>query len=200
MSNERLPDEECARVSAAIQISEEQAKAAENQPNGDESKEERLPEHEALDDYYQAQDDAASLLGLQARLADLKAHRDRQRLPEDDEGFIPYRDCDRVLGPGTIVKINGVPCRLLLHSPVIAETFRDEAVFAQSLAAAADGSLAANAEGLRNLYNRNGVAIGVNEAHSHNRLGAEIAKLEQKMKELEEAAAAPPEDESEKAE
>lgn len=132
-----------------------------------------------------------SLLQLQARLAELVAHRDRQPLQESDEDFHPYRDGDRVLSPGTIVRINGIPCRLLAHVPVIAPEFRDEAVFAESLAAA-DAGLAANAEGLRRVYNRNGKAIGINESHGSNRLDAEIADLKKQIAELEAAVAAEP--------
>jgi hypothetical protein len=118
-----------------------------------------------------------------SELAALKAERDQAPQPEFLEDgqpnpeFIPMRDCDRILDKGLIVKIDGVPCRLLEDVPVMSATFRDEAVFVEHVAEAGAG-LAAIAPRLRGRYNGSGARIGINEDHPLNVRDARIAELE----------------------
>jgi hypothetical protein len=173
-NEERLSPAEEARVSAAIQLSEEQAQenASTEQPPV-ESDEDRL-----------ARDigDAAAEQSPQSELAYLIEERDRYaqrmavKLAADHEDFHPYVDCDRILAAGTPVVISGVECRLLTDCPVLAPEFRDEAVFAEHLSQV--GGLGANASGLRRRYNGNGALLGLNEEHPLNKLDARIAELE----------------------
>jgi hypothetical protein len=179
---EALSLEEQKRIGAAIQISDAQAKAKDSQPLFSPNVRTASPEEE---------------------LAELKAERDRPRAiaVEGDADFNERRDCDRILAAGTVAVIGNVEVRLLRPVPAMAEAFRDEAIFAESLAHAGAG-LGPNTPYLRNRYNGSGAKVGVNEDHPLNKLDARIAELELEVdarakakaaaEEEAKAAAAPP--------
>ncbi len=111
--------------------------AEENQSQAPEAAQSEPAAHESSERDEVAAKDAEEL-------ANLKAIRDSAPEPEHladgepNRNFIAYRDCDRILARGTVVEVGGVKCRLLVDAPVMAPEFREEAVFAESLAQGVD--------------------------------------------------------------
>jgi hypothetical protein len=162
--SESLSATEQARVSAAIQLSGERVKAAIAEADLNPIIRAASPEEE-LDERKRMRDGIGA--DRQPELID----------GEPNPEFIDFRDCDRILAAGTIALIGNVEFRILRDTPCMAPEFRDEAIFAESLAHGGKG-LAVNAAGLRNRYNGNGAKVGVNEDHPLNKLDARIAELE----------------------
>lgn len=179
-AEERLTPAEEARVSAALQIAAEQ-----------EEEQKRSPEHRALDEYYDAQD-LAKLRQLHKQLLEEREYRrtaaEQPRPSEKDEDFSPFRDCDRILAAGSVVHVDGIPCRLLVNAPVVCASFRDERQFVDHLISD-DANFKANAPYLRKVYNRAGKPLGDNPQHPEVRSAIRIAEVEAQIA----AAAAAPE-------